>query len=332
MDPKIIVYKRNDTFHLDNRVNRSFASKLNSSGSNFLSHKLLTTKLLSQSTQYEDIEENITKNINLLTIRSINFKLDNKWEYGTSGFMKNNIWVNPSKIFSINNVEKLENLLNNLKYLHPNKENNTYFGREHMLPCGEILKNKHRNGCSYICINFNMNSQLGLSMTNDMFYLCIKTLILFLVSQSYEINNKEIYESICCLESLCKVHRLNKNRKNFSLKIWKLNGIDTLTVIEHIIKIFNNCKIFHSEHVKYFCEVIGGMLELTNKFKDKYEKYERVIQRNKFNKMNDQEITDFKNICEGEDYQKFTKYVTNTLVGIKIKNYEVSGATLPRVS
>jgi len=266
-----------------------------------------------------DVKLEIMNNINSLSLQTMDNKCNEKWEYGTSGFMKDNLWNDPCTIFKVSNVQKLENFLNYLKYLHPDNQKNTYFARLNSIPSGEFLMKKHCNGCSYICFNFNINALNGLNMSADIFYMIIKEIILFLVSCSYDDSESSIYESIVCLESLCKVHRSDRSRNNYSLKIWKLGKHDNFTVLEYIIKIFENCRMNRSEHVKYFSTVINNMLDILKKIKNNYDKYERVLQRNKFCKMTSDEITEFKNICD--DYDIFLPLVKNTLVGIKIKNY-----------
>jgi hypothetical protein len=257
-----------------------------------------------------------------------NFELCEKWDYGTSGFLSlDKKWCDPSRIFKMGHVEKLENFLVNLKLLHPKQDSNAYLARSGFLPSKEVLETKHPKGSTYICFNFTISSerQRGFGISDNGFYLLIKGLILSLVAQNYpKESNKAVYESICCIESLCKVHRSSKNRKSFSLKIWKLNEFSTFTVLDHIIKIFTSKELQQCLTIQYFANVVKEMLEIVNKFEFTLgDSFERHIQRNKFQKMSEDELASFKSRSGIDDntLSRLTHLLNNPLVGIKIKNY-----------
>lgn len=313
----------------------------NATFSNFMARNIATrrfSKVVLEESDPKDVEKRtdkyvdcqIIKNIELLPEINADFALVEKLDYGTSGYLtpETKKWNEPTKIFKIGSVEKLENFLNNLKFLHPNKEANAYIGRSGYIPSGERLSMKHPKGCSYICLNFStsFSRQSCLHMSSDMFYITLKGLILALASNNFPNGtNKKVYDSICCIESLCKVHRTSRNRKSLSLKIWKLNEFDNLTVLDHIVKIFQSKEFFHCNHIQYFASVIEKILGFTNGFKDTLkDTYERHVQRNKFNKMNEEELQTFKNACEPNLHEEYAMLINNPLVGIKIKNYTSS--------
>jgi len=324
----IIGIKTNDNKKYDESVIISNFMALNIATRRF-SRVILEDAKMKDNDKQENFHSEcvIIKNIELLPEKNTDFELAEKFDYGTSGYLtpETKKWNEPTKIFKIKTVEKLENFLNNLKFLHPNKETNAYFARSGYIPSGEKMSVKHSNGCSYICLNFStgFGHQTGLFMSSDMFYLALKGFILALASNNFpEGTDKEVYKSICCVESLCKVHRSSKNRKSFSLKIWKLNEFDNLTVLDHIIKIFQNKEFLHCKHIQYFVRTISKLLVFTNDLKNILkDTFERHIQRNKFNKMNPEELQTFKNACDQNMYEEYVKLINNPLIGIKIKNY-----------
>lgn len=295
--------------------------------------KLVANKILNNESNLCKNEEEcddsiqISEKLSSLSICKVNFKFDKTWDYGASGYTdeQRKLWIDPCRIFKVGNIEKLDNLFNNFKYLHPNNKANTYFARSGFIPSSEKLSTKDANGCSYICFNFNANRQRSLYMSPDLFHIIIKEIALFLVAQNYDEKERPIYESICCLESLCKINRSGVNRKNFTLKIWKLNNYDNLTVIEYILKIFTNLEnvFLGSCHIKYFCETLNEIIALSKNFKEDYKnRIECYIQRSKFLKMSDLEIKEFQEACMTEEVStKFSALVRNSLLRIKIQNF-----------
>lgn len=293
--------------------------------------KLITEKMESHQIFIENSVNETAKSFDSLLLSEDdsqnNFKLPNKWHFGSSGYEDPNskVWKKPSKVLTLECAEDLESFLNGFKYMHPKHQSNCYLAINDYCPSVEEMNRKEKinkngdfKGCSYICLKFNANRQRDLYMSKDLFYLFLKKIILFLVSRDYDESSKNVFESIKCIESLSKINRSEINRKNYTIKIWKTNEVDNLTVIEHIVKIFS--EFDKCSHIKYFCEIINCVTNTINEISCKTIKFqETLVQRKKLKEI-------FENYESFNDSDKanlitLSNYIANPLIGIKIKNY-----------
>jgi len=297
--------------------------------------KLITEKMESNQIFIETSLDETLRSFDSLLLKEDdsqnNFKLPNVWQFGSSGYeeLNSKIWKKPSKMLTLEYVENLENFLNGFKYMHPIHATNCYLAIDGYCPSVEEMNRKEEinrknnldtnKGCSFICLKFNANKQRDLYMSKDLFYVFLKKIILFLVSQDYDETSKKIFESIKCIESLSKINRSGINRKNYTIKIWKTNDVDNLTVIEHIVKIFNE---FEScLHIKYFCETINNIVKTINDITFRNIKFqETLIQRKKLKEILEKSLETFKD-SDKDNLMRLSNFIANPLIGIKIRNY-----------
>lgn len=238
------------------------------------------------------------------------FKLGEPWKYGVGGqllFVEESNrfeWTNPTAIFDIdtNLALHLAVKYKSLLYNDINDQKNVFFSRQDYMPSVETFKENCQGG-SHITIDLQVNKT-----TMESFYKFVVKILLFLASKNFAtIEEKNIFESIYCVEVLSRfiiedenlnnnnnnnINNKTKTKRRYSIRLWKSNQINNFTAVQYLSKIFSpelNSGEYNSD-VLYFHSCLEKITSTINDICDTYINNGSVV-KNKEYMLQKQKIT-----------------------------------------